>query len=275
MHSCYGYSPRLLPALLRVSLGIPSPLSGDATLLLKGVAPTPRILNAGNIPPASPFVLVFNHYDRPGLGAWWSAAALAHAIARERSQEPRQIHFLMTREWWYPGGFGRWVKQPLTQWFFGQLSKTYGTICVPPVLGNGEFRGEGAIAIRRALSFTRGDAPQLVGLAPEGHTGANLELCEPPHGTGLFLLMLTHDTIPVLPAGIYEDDTRTLTVNFGAPFQLIVSHKLPRDERDREASRQVMVAISKTLPEWMRGVYGSDTTTNRATNMEKTSRFIG
>jgi hypothetical protein len=253
-HYTYHYHLLIVPAV-RVLLGIPSSLSHDAALLLRGAHPAPRVLNAENIPPALPFVLTLNHYDRPGLAAWWGAAAMLRAIAAQRTLEPRDLHLAMAREWWYPGGWGRAVKQPLTQWFFGQIAKAYGTIRLPPVLGNGEFRGEGALAIRRALALTRGDQAQLVGLALEGHTGDNLSLCKPPAGAGLFLRMLAHDSLPILPAGIFEDDDKILTVNFGAPFQLSDSRSLSRTERDANAARQVMVEIGKLLPERMWGAY--------------------
>ncbi len=82
-------------------------------------------------------------------------------------------------------------------------------------------------------------------------------LCEPPEGAGLFLLMLTHDTVPILPVGLYEDENAdgVLTANFGPPFPLHVPRALPREERDRAAKRAVMVAIGRTLPERMWGVY--------------------
>lgn len=250
----YSYPVHLLiPSFLRVLFGISSSPSRDAALLLKNARPIPRVLNIENIPPESPFVLVVNHYDRPGLGAWWGASVILCAIAARRTRVPRDVHFIYAREWWYPRGFGRWVKQPLTRWFFGQVAKTYGMITLPPILE--EYRGQGATGVRHALALTRGENPQLVGIAPEGRTGPNLALCEPPTGAGLFLLMLTHDTTPCLPAGVFEDDSLSLTVNFGAPFQLCMPRDLAREERDRQAAWQVMVEIGKLLPERMWGVY--------------------
>lgn len=252
----YTYSPRLLIPLARVVCGVSSSLSRDSALLLAGASLAPRVLHPENIPPASPFVLALNHYDRPGLGAWWSAAVLTTAIAARRVDAPREIHFAMAREWWYPRGWRKWVKQPLTRWFFGQIRKAYGTILLPPALDLDEFRGTGASAIRRALALTRGANPELVGIAPEGHTGAGLALCAPPRGAGLFLLHLTRERIPILPAGIFEDATdHALTVNFGTPFILRVPRELPRDERDVRAARAVMGAIGALLPERMWGAY--------------------
>ncbi len=250
----YPYPLRhLVLPLVRVLLAISSSPSRDAALLLKNVRPAPRVLGAENIPPEAPFVLVVNHYDRPGLGAWWGASVILCAVAARRTREPRDVHFIYAHEWWYPRGFGRWVKQPLTRWFFGRIAKTYGMITLPPVLE--QYRGQGIRGIRHALALTHSENAQLVGIAPEGRTGATLSLCEPPAGAGLFLLMLTHDTIPCLPVGIFEDALLTLTVNFGAPFQLCAPRDLTRQERDRQAARQVMVEIGRLLPERMWGVY--------------------
>ncbi|MCI0476990.1 MAG: hypothetical protein L0Y55_12145 [Anaerolineales bacterium] len=255
MSAHYTYSPRLVLPLLRVGLGIRSSLSRDLALMLSGAHPPPRVLHPKNIPPASPFILTINHYDRPGLGAWWVVAALVTAIAARRARDPCEIHFAMAREWWYPGGWRKWIKQPLTRWFFGQIGKAYGMILLPPVLEQEEFRGTGALAIRGALALTRGENPELVGIAPEGNTGASFGLRQPPRGAGLFLLLLTRDHIPILPAGIFEDDDNALTVKFGAPFALRVPRDLPRDERDARAARQVMIGIGKLLPERMWGAY--------------------
>ena len=254
--SQYHHSLRLLVPVLRVLLGKPTSISRDAALLLRGAHPTPRVLNAENIPTCSPFLLLINHYDRPGLGAWWGAATIVTAIAALRAREPREIRMVMAREWWYPGGIGRLVKQPFTRWAFGQIAHAYGILTLPPVLET--YRGQGGLNVRRALAVTRGDNPALVAIAPEGHTGPNLSLCQPPDGAGLFLLMLTHDSIPCLPAGIFEDETNTLTVNFGPSFKLDVPKKLSKEDRDGAAAQQAMIQIGKLLPKKMWGVFAAD-----------------
>jgi hypothetical protein len=252
----YRYSLRLFAPVLRVLSGRPSSISRDAALLLRGAHPTPRVLNTENIPDSSPFLLLINHYDRPGLGAWWGAATIATTVAARRTHEPRDIRMVMAREWWYPGGFGKLVKQPLTRWAFRQIAQAYGILTLPPVIE--EYRGQGGLDVRRALAVTRGNHPALVCISPEGRTGPNLSLCRPPNGAGLFLLMLTHDTIPCLAAGIFEDETKTLNVNFGVPFKLDVPRCLPKEERDRQTAKQAMVEIGKLLPERMWGAYQDD-----------------
>lgn len=226
--------------------------------MLRGAHPAPRVLNTHNIPPDTSFIVVFNHYDRPGLGAWWCLAPLVVAIAAQRAREPREIHFMMAREWHFTNGIDHWVKQPLTRWFFGQFAKTYDCIGLPPALDSEEYRGQGASAIRRALALTRVDPPEIIAVSPEGNTGENQNLCHPPRGAGSMLMLLAHDTLPFLPVGIFEDDDHIITVNFGAPFRLNVPNRLSKAERDSEAARQVMIAIGKLLPERMWGIYHQD-----------------
>lgn len=248
----YRHSLRMLLPFLSALLGRPASLYRVCTLMIQDAPIPPRALNTQHIPPESTFILALNHYDRPGLGTWWSGALTAATIAKHRT-DPREIRPVMAREWWYPSGFGRVVKQPLTRWAFGQFAKAYNIATLPPVID--EYKGTGGIDVRRVLALTRGDKPELVGMAPEGFAGKNGTLKHPPDGAGLFLLMLSHDQIPFLPVGVFEDDANRLTANFGAPFLLDVPRALSRVERDREAARQVMVQIGKLLPERMWGMY--------------------
>jgi 1-acyl-sn-glycerol-3-phosphate acyltransferase len=238
-------------------LGQKSSVERDSKLLLRGANPPPRVSNADNIPTQSSFILTVNHYDRPGLAAWWGAATIICAVASRRDGHDG-VHFAIAREWWYAGGLGRAIKQPLTRWFFARIANAYDMIPLPPVLGNNAFRGQGALAVRHAVAWTRGEDPRIVGLAPEGRTGDNLSLCNPPTGAGLLLLLLAHDALPILPAGIYEDESQTLTVNFGSPYVLSVPRDLSRQLRDEQAARRAMVEIGRLLPERMWGVFRED-----------------
>ncbi len=251
----YTYSIHLLllPAL-RVLLGVKSSISRDAALLLRGAHPTPRVLNAHNIPPASPFIAVQNHYDRPGLGAWWGGALVAHVIGAHRTREPREVRGIMAAEWWYPPGWQKLIKQPLTRWLFGRIAKTYGIVRLPPLID--EYRGTAAPALKRAIALTRGADPALVALAPEGMGNEGGVLREPPAGAGLFMQLLSHDRIPFLPVGVYEEED-ALTANFGAPFELNVPRGLAREAKDREVCRQVMGEIARCLPKKIQGRYGN------------------
>ena len=225
-------------------------------MFFAGVSPPPRIIDAELIPSEQPFLAIFNHYESARAAAWWGPLLISGAIAARRTREPREVRWIMAREWWYPRGLGRWVKQPFTRVAFARLAQVYGLVLVPPILEGFTTRGEGMSGVRHALALTRGKTPALVGLAPEGRTGPGASLCEPPPGAGLFLLLLTHDTLPCVPVGIYEEGA-TLILRFGAPFQLTVPRTPDRDLRDRAAATQAMLAIGRLLPERLLGAYAN------------------
>lgn len=256
MSSPYPYPiHRLIIPALRILFGVRSSLSHDARLLLTNVNPKPRVIGAENIPTDSPFIFVLNHPDHENFAAWWGVSLLATTIADRRMGEPREIRFVMAREWWYPAGWEKRIKQPFTRWLFGQVSKTYGILLLPPIVE--EYKGMGGVYVRKILGLTREPQPALIGISPEGRTGENVTLCQPPTGAGLFLEMLSHNQIPFLPVGFYTQD-KTMFVNFGKLFMLHVPRRLPRPARDCEITRQVMIAIGKLLPEKMWGTYAQD-----------------
>jgi 1-acyl-sn-glycerol-3-phosphate acyltransferase len=212
------------------------------------------VVDAECIPPAEPFLLVFNHYETRHTAAWWTPILATNVIAARRVQAPREIHFVMAREWWYTDRFGRTLKQPLMQWILARFARVYGFITVPPILDQVNTRGQGALSIRRALALTRGDTPALVGMAPEGRGGPSGALCKPPPGAGIFLLWLSREKIPLLPLGIYETENG-LTLHFGEPFLLRASRAPDRTERDSIAATQIMQTIAALVPEAIRGIY--------------------
>jgi hypothetical protein len=254
----YKNVPRVIVSVLwQLARGAPASLTLIERLLFAGMTPPPRVRGVELIPSESPFVAIFNHYESARVAAWWGPLQMTRAIAEHRTREPRQVRWLMTREWWYPSGFGRAVKQPLTHLLFARLAQVYSLVPVPPVLPGDLTRGDGVAGVRHALALTRGLEPELVGLAPEGNTGPGGALQEPPSGVGLFLLLLTREEIPLLPIGWYEDEPRVLTISFGVPFQLHVPRMKDRHARDRAAATQAMTAIGRVLPERLWGAYSS------------------
>lgn len=266
----------LLKVLRDLARGSPASLIPVQTRLFAGMAPSPRVSGKELIPFDSPFIAVFNHYESSTAAAWWGPFLMSGVIARHRKsaerhtglaegdknrkrdgtrEEVQQIRWLMAGEWWYPSGFDRLVKQPFTRLLFGRLAQVYGFVRVPPVLEGNSTRGEGFAGVRHALALTQGANPSLVGLAPEGHSGPGGVLIVPPAGTGLFLLHLTHQELPLLPIGWFEDENRALTINFGHPFHLLISERTGRDERDRAAATQAMTAIGLLIPERLWGAY--------------------
>jgi 1-acyl-sn-glycerol-3-phosphate acyltransferase len=244
----------VIPTLYEVLRGQPRGLSPLGARLRACMPTPPRVIDTQYIPPDTPFVLIFNHYESSRVAAWWAPLLIAQEVRGVRTAPPYEVRFVMTEEWWYPGGVGRAVKQPLTHRFFARVAQVYGSVTVPPILEGNLTRGQGAASVRRALELTRGAHPQIVGVAPEGRTGADTKLSEPPPGAGLFLLLLTHETIPLLPVAIFESE-HSLTCRFGAPFPLQVERSRDKDERDRAASTLVMQMLARLLPEEMRGSY--------------------
>ncbi len=250
--------PHLVPPLLwQILRGSPARLSSVGARLFENTSPSPRVMGTELIPCETPFVAIFNHYESSRAAAWWGPLLMSRVIAAERTREPKQVRWVMAREWWYPRGLGRAFKQPLTHALFARLAQVYGLVLVPPILEGHTTRGQGAVAVRRALTLTRGEHPALVGIAPEGRTGPNAALTEPPPGAGLFLLLLTHNALPCLPVGWYEDEQNTINIRFGAPFEINSSRAHDRAARDRAAVTEAMRALAKILPEKFRGAYAA------------------
>jgi hypothetical protein len=253
----YKNVPRVIARLVyHLLTGAPASLSAMAAGLLDGMTPPPRTLCPEWIPPVDPFVLIFNHYESARVAAWWGPLLMARTVTLQRRAMPCELRPVMTREWWYPpGSFGRAVKQPLTRLLFARLAGVYGLVLVPPVLRGESTRGEGVAGVRQALALTRGANPQLVALAPEGHTGPRGTLKAPPPGAGQFLLWLSRGTLPLLPAGWFEDEQARLTIRFGEPFQLDVSRSRDREATDCAAAARAMTAIGRLLPSHLWGAY--------------------
>lgn len=244
---------RLLLDVLRGKRSSLLPLAAGARRILD---PSPLVLDQENIPTNSPFVLVFNHYAMPHLAAWWGPLVAMDVIALRRTRAPFELQFVMAQEWIYTTRGGRAFKQPFTRRLFARIARVYGLVTVAPVADGGYVPGQAVVGVRRALELMRSEPPALLALAPEGQSGPNAELCEPPPGAGIFLRLLTRETIPLLPLGIYESN-RTLTLRFGEPFMLCDSKRDTRAERDRAAAARVMRALAALVPPEIRAMYAS------------------
>ena len=235
---------RFIWAVLR---GRTRSLPADVEATLMAARPKPRALNEQQIPAEGPFVLVANHYERPGLKVFWGGMLASHAVARRRTSQ-KSLRWLMTSEWYNfrlgPLPVPVWA----LRWLFRRIAQVYGLVIVP----RGAERGVGrAAAMRTILNVVR-DGEEAIGLFPEAiGTG---QLIEPMPGVGSFLLSLSNRGIPILPVGIFEEEGG-LIASFGPPFSIQVAHSVEKGERERLASQQVMVAIGRLLPPQLWGVY--------------------
>lgn len=252
----FDLTPLLIPTLAEVARGAPAPLSYFGARFARAMYPPPRIQGTANIPPETPFVLIFNHYESARVPAWWAPLLAGYLINTKRTREPNEVRFVMTEEWWYAGGWDKAIKEPFTRWLFGRAARVYGLVLVPPILDGFATRGDGMSGVRAALELTRGAHPQILGIAPEGRTGPGGALCEPPSGTGLFLLLLTHDSIPCLPLAVCENGGE-FTMNFGKPFLFHIPRLRDRNQRDRAAATEAMQELAALLPASLRGPYST------------------
>ncbi|MGQ9571805.1 MAG: hypothetical protein ACUVV3_01235 [Dehalococcoidia bacterium] len=198
-----------------------------------------------NVPGEGPFVLITNHYARRGLQPYHCAMFITTVIAERRPLSP-DIRWVFTSEWYGyrlgPIPVPAW----LIRWVFRRVGKIYGQVVMPRQAS----LAVGRAAVMRRLA--RLAQRELIGLMPEA--GGPGVLREPLEGSGLFLQALSERSLPLVPAGVWEEDD-TLIVRFGEPFALSVAKEGTREEQDRRAREQVMVAVGRLLPQAYWGVY--------------------
>jgi hypothetical protein len=191
-----------------------------------------------NVPSEDPFVLVTNHYARRGLRTYHCAMFITTVIAERRPLSPA-IRWIITSEWYGyrigPIPIPVW----LIRWTFRQVGKVYGLVVMPRQASRAVGR---AAVLRRIARIAQRES---IGVTPEA--GGSGVLREPLEGSGLFLQALSERGLPLVPTGVWEEDG-TLIVSFGEPFALSVAKEGPRQEQDRQAREQVMVAVGRLLP---------------------------
>ena len=62
-------------------------LATDVEGSLMAARPKPQALNDQHVPAEGPFVLVANHYERPGLKVFWGGMLASHAVAQRRTSQ--------------------------------------------------------------------------------------------------------------------------------------------------------------------------------------------
>jgi len=241
---------RLVQAAYYIVRGQPRDLGADFRFLMRNVPVGPLVTGVDNMPASGPFVLVANHYQRPGLWMGWAAMIAGKIIHECRG---RRVRWIAISEWDDYRLAGIPVPSPATRYVFGRFYEVFGFIAMPPMRASIQER---AAAVRCAMeAIASGD---VIGLFPEGTVGETPALLEAREGSGGFLLALSKQAAPIIPLALYEEAGR-LRVAFGPPVSLEEATTTSRSERDAVARRLVMEAIAAMMPGELRGFYSGGT----------------
>ena len=92
------------PRLQALALGFDTLILGrrrsfaaEGTRAMARLPLPPRIEGVEHIPTSGPFVLVANHYERPGLWMFWSTFVMSAAVTQRRPQRS-EVRWLITAE---------------------------------------------------------------------------------------------------------------------------------------------------------------------------------
>ncbi len=233
---------RLLPQLLMFGLsllfGWRRSFAGDGAHLMRANPFPRRVEGLENLPADDRFVLLMNHFDRPGLHPYHCAMMVSSFLRQARPAAP-EVRWTFTSEL-HGRRIGPFpIPLSLIRWTFRRIARVYDLVVMP----RREELVMGRAAALRSLLRALDEAP--VGITPEARGSGRL--VEPPRGSGLFLLALARRGVPFLPVAVWEEGT-TLVFRFGPPFRLSVPEGQSREEADRLARERVMTAIGLLLP---------------------------
>ncbi len=229
----------------------PRSIIDDSALAVHALPRPPVITGVEHIPVEGSFVLVANHYQRLDLWIGWSGALLIDTIARKRNIA---MHFITTDR----ARIGRFTV-PGTRWIIERVAAVWNLILVtPPAIAHEHVERQryALLRILRLLKRSNGQAI-CIALMPEGDEGGTSGLIEALPGTGRALHALSKLGLPVVPAGVWEEDEQ-LHACFGPSFSLApMSSAVSSEALDKWARNTVMCHIAALLPIELRGKFGS------------------
>lgn len=193
-----------------------------------------------------PWLIVCNHYSRPGFGAWWIPMGIAAIV-------PHEMHWIITAALRFDDPLRSRSITPLSRWFLQRVSHVYGFTCMPPMPPQPQDIRQRAQSVRAVLRFIETNEHPILGLSPEGADSFYGDLQPPPPGAGRFAAMLAKRGFHLLPIGVFEEQHR-LYLSIGDAQQLPLSASDSK-VRDRQMADFVMRAIAACLPFNLRGSY--------------------
>lgn len=221
----------------------PRSFRSDAQHLLARLTPPLRIEGQAPDLAGSAWLVVVNHYTRPGFRAWWIPMAISASL-------PREVHWVVTSTLTFQDRWRSNTVTPASRWFLRHVAHLYGFVAMPPMPPRPFEVVQRAQAVRQALRLA-GQPQAVLGLAPEGGDMPGGVLSPPPPGSGRFVWHLARRGLRLLPVGAFEADGR-LCLHFGSASDL--PPDLP-EPIESNAADFVMASIAVCLPAHLRGCY--------------------
>jgi len=213
----------------------------DSLRLSKGVSKISILGEVPSLPPTKRgWLVLMNHYSRPGFHAWWSVIAVSSVF-------PQEIHWVMTSTWTYPDPIRTLLLSPILHLFFSRLASIYDFTTMPPMPPRPKEAQQRAAAVRQVAHYVRNSILPVVGLSPEGRDVGPQQIGEAPPGVGRWIHHLEKKGLALIPVGVYEDGP-CLIIRVGSILNL--DHDLPdfSKDQDRILSLKVMQSIAACLP---------------------------
>jgi len=212
-------------------LGHKRSLHTDALRLTGRITPPVIAKGVENIPTSGGYLIVINHYVRPGYNTAWNALALAAII-------PEEITYIMSEEWAFTGNPFGFLMRPLMRSFLASISWVYGFLSMPSMVKGLSTPLSRAAAVRRVIKFVRAHPNAIIGLSPEGQDSPRNDVGLAPAGGGKFMLQLNRMGLPLLPVVVVENPGQ-LTVKFSQVFDVTVEADTPPEKVDESVRRAV------------------------------------
>ena len=234
-------------------LGRRRSFAAEGTRALRALPLQPQIAGPEYLPTSGPFLLVMNHYERPGLWTFWSTFLASQAV-RQRRGRHAEVHWLITAETRGTRYGLLPVPGVLMRWVIGRVARGYGLVTLPAAPEETAARAAALRSVLRALR-SGDELAHIVGLLPEG-TGSPV-LREALPGTGELLLLAARTGAAIVPVGVAErpEHDWALTATVGAPLDLTLPQEVTRAGRDQWARTVVMQSIARLLPRDVQGFY--------------------